>query len=407
MRTRTAAALVALLFVFAGAGVAALWVLPGGGGTLTELWVSDTARANDFNHHGVGATEGVVVAPVTAVRGAENHTRRSCSLNRLAVPNGSVRWWTGVPPERCFSHALTKPAIADVTGDGAPEVIAGTTENATVALDASDGSERFRIPTRAYGYAKPTIADVLGDGRPEIVASDVSGDVHVAAGDGTVRWRGNVSGIVYASPVATDLDGDGASEVVVASREETVAFANDGRVLWRRGAGANDAAAAVVDGEAVVVVAGNDGVVALDGATGDRLWNRSAAGSPSLGALADGDGDGTPEAYVSEAGSIVRALDASDGSEEWRTRLATDEGSVTPPAVLADLTGDGDRELAAVTNGGTVAVLDPASGAELAAYERDVPIWTGATPANLTAASGDELLVRYGDGRVVALAYDG
>ncbi|MFC7196811.1 PQQ-binding-like beta-propeller repeat protein [Halosimplex aquaticum] len=176
-------------------------------------------------------------------------------------------------------------------------------------------------------------------------------------------------------------------------------------MLWRRGVGANDVAAATVGGEVRVVVAGNDGVVALDGPTGAREWNRSAAGSPTIGALADGDGDGTPEAYVGEAGSLLRALDATDGTEEWRARLSTADGSVTPPAVLADLDGDGERSLVAVTNGGRVAVLDPATGGERATYERDVPIWTGVTPANLTAAPGEELLVRYGDGRVVALEY--
>ncbi|WP_436908738.1 outer membrane protein assembly factor BamB family protein [Halosimplex marinum] len=406
MRTRTAAALALLVLAFAGAGAVALWALPAGdGGSLSEVWVSDTARDNEFNHHGVGAADGVVVAPVTALQGQDGLTRRSCSLERLAAADGSVRWWAGVPPDRCFSHALTRPAVADLNGDGALEVVAGTTQNATVAVAASDGRELFRVPTRAYGYAQPTVADVTGDSDPEIVASDISGDVFVATADGAVRWRGNLSTLVYAPPVVSDIDGDGEREVVVAGREETVAFEPDGTVRWRRGVGANDAATATVGGESVVVVAGNDGVVALDGATGDRRWNRSAEGSPAMGALADADGDGTPEAYVSEAGNVLRALDAADGDEEWRTRLATSEGAVTPPAVLADPDGDRSRELVAVTNGGTVAVLDPATGAERAAYERDVAVWTGVTPANLTAAPGDELLVRYGDGRVVALEY--
>jgi outer membrane protein assembly factor BamB len=405
MRTRTVAALTLLVVALSGAGAAALWTLPGGGGGLTEVWISDTARDNEFNHHGVGAADGVVVAPVTGLQSQADLTRRSCSLNRLDSANGSVRWWVGVPPERCFSHALTKPAVADLNGDGSLEVVAGTTENATVGVAASDGRELFRIPTTAYGYARPTVADVLGDEAPEIVASDISGDVFVASGDGSVRWRGNVSGIVYASPVVTDVDGDADRAVVVAGRSETVAFEADGTVRWRQDVGANDAAAATVGGESVVVLAGNDGVVALDGATGDRRWNRSADGSPAMGALADGDGDGDPEAYVSEAGNVLRALDAADGDEQWRTRLATSEGSVTPPAVLGDPDGDDSPEVVAVTNGGTVAVLDPSTGAERAAYERDVPVWTGVTPANLTAAPGDEVLVRYGDGRVVALEY--
>ncbi|PSP69349.1 hypothetical protein BRC79_04425 [Halobacteriales archaeon QH_8_67_27] len=405
MRLRTVAALVVLLVAFVGVGAVALVTLPGGGSELTELWVSDTPRANEFNHHGVGATNGVVVAPVTATQGTEGLTRRSCSLNALDPTDGSVQWWTGVRPERCFSHGLTRPTVADLDGDGTMEIVAGTAENATVALDADDGRELFRVPTRAYGYARPAVADVLGDRTPEIVASDVSGDAFVATADGTVRWRGNVSGLVYASPVATDLDGDGTVEVVVAGRDQTVAYESNGTVRWRRAVGANDVAVATVDGDATVVVAGNQGVVALDGATGDREWNRSAAGSPAMGALADGDGDGTPEAYVTEAGSRLRALDAADGREEWRTRLSTTEGTVTPPAVLADLDGEDEPELVAATNGGRVTVVDPETGSERATYERDVAVWTSVTPANLTTAPGEEMLVRYGDGRVVALEY--
>jgi hypothetical protein len=58
-----------------------------------------------------------------------------------------------------------------------------------------------------------------------------------------------------------------------------------------------------------------------------------------------------------------------------------------------------------VTNGGTVVVLGP-GGRELAAYERSVPVWTFPTLADLDGDGASEVLVRYGDGRVVALSYE-
>lgn len=403
MRTRTAVALVALLVAFGAGGAAALWGLPGGGVALTELWVSDTPRDNDFNHHGVGVGGDVVVAPVTALQGADDLTPESCSLVRLDRGDGSVRWQTGMPPDRCFSHALTRPAVTDLDGDGGREVLSGTTEDATVVFDAATGDERFRIPMTAYGYSQPTVADLDGDGDPEIVGSDITGGLFVADADGTVRWRADVDGAVYASPVVDDLDGDGEREVLVASRREVVAYDREGDVEWRRTLSGNDVATATVDGDRLAVVVGNDGVVGLDAATGERVWNRSTTGTPAMGSLADGDGDGTPEAYVGVPGSVVRAFDAADGGQEWETQLATAEGASTPPPVLVDLDGDGSPSLVAGTSGGTVAVLDPATGAERAVYERDAPVLTGVTPANLTAAPGDEVLVRYADGRVVAL----
>jgi len=74
---------------------------------------------------------------------------------------------------------------------------------------------------------------------------------------------------------------------------------------------------------------------------------------------------------------------------------------MTPPPVLGDLDGDGSPELVAVTNDGLVRVLDPASGAVLATYERDedVAMFTHATVAD------GSIYVIYGDGQVVALSY--
>jgi len=417
MRLRTVAVLVVVVVALAGAGAAALWWTGGSGGTLTELWVSDTARQTDFNHHGVGVGEDgdigggadiggrVVVAPVLDQSSQSDLSRYSCALVRLAPENGSAGWRYGIPPEHCFVHSLTRPTIADLDGSGPPEVVAGTVENETVVLDAADGREEFAIEMGTYSYGEPVVADVLGDTDPEIVASDIGGNVVVTDDEGAVQWRATVAGSVWAPPAVLDVDGDDRTEVVVGGGEETVAFKRDGTVLWRRPVSGNELVAAPTDDGAVVVAAGFGDVVGLDGATGATEWNQSVRGSPALTALGDGDGDERPEAYVGAAG-VVHAFDAVDGSEDWQTTLVAGETGATPPPTLADLSGDGNPELVAPANGGTVAVLDPADGSERAAYERQTPIWTGVTAADISGSSGEEILVRYGDGRVVALAFE-
>jgi outer membrane protein assembly factor BamB len=98
-------------------------------------------------------------------------------------------------------------------------------------------------------------------------------------------------------------------------------------------------------------------------------------------------------------------LNARTGETEWSTSVSSSEDTIVPAPVLGDVTGDGQQEVAAVTKTGSVAVLDAESGAELARYERNVPIWTFATPADIDRDDRMEILVRYGDGRVVALEY--
>jgi outer membrane protein assembly factor BamB len=405
MRVRTVVVLVAVLAALGGgAGVALTW--SDGDGSLSAVWVSDTPRNTTVNHHGVGAGGDVVVAPASEPGAGPEDSRYTCALVRLEPSDGAVRWRWAVPRDLCFLHALTKPAVGDLDGDGRQEVVAGTTEREVVVLDSERGEETFHVPMSQYSYGQPTVTDLTGDGTPEVVASDISGNLTVVAANGTVLWRGNVSRSVWASPVVADVDADDQPEVVVGSSAEVVVFERDGAVAWRRAVPGRDVAVSRVEGDPTVVAAGtgDPDVRALDGATGERRWGATLSGS-RLRTVADGDGDATPEVYVSAPGGVVAALDATDGSEEWRTRLETADDLTTPAPVLADLDGEGAPELAVASEAGTVSVLDPADGAELAAYERDVPVWTSVTTANLTDSPGREILVRYGDGRVVALAY--
>lgn len=78
-------------------------------------------------------------------------------------------------PDKCFSHALTEPAIADIDDDHS-EVAVSTTQNAFIVSDARTTSEEYRVPLTSYGYSRPTVKDFLPAPVPEIVTSDIPGE---------------------------------------------------------------------------------------------------------------------------------------------------------------------------------------------------------------------------------------
>ena len=409
MRHRTVLVFVGLIALLGAAAVFA--IAPAAGGDLTVRWISDTSRDNQFNHHaiGVGPQGQVIVAPVLAVSGNANLTPTSCTLVRLAPETGTVRWRTTTPPNKCFVHALSQPAIADIDGDSHLEVAVSTTEHALIVYDARTGHEEFRIPLSSYGYGQPTVGNLLPVPGPELVTSDINGGVVVTYGNGTVAWRYNLSSSVWDSPVVADVDGDNAPEVLIQTGTGPVLFSANGTVEWRHNMSAlgNGVATAQADDDQAleVFVTATNTVQAFDGATGTVQWEQELFGTPNLKSIRDGDGDGTPELYIGVSDGTVRALSAATGHTEWTTEVIPTKGENLPAPVLGDVNNDGQPEVVAVTGDGTVVVLDARSGAELATYKRDVPIWTYPTLAEIDSDAAREILIRYGDGRVVALEY--
>jgi outer membrane protein assembly factor BamB len=399
----------AMLVVF-GVGIT------GQGGTLEERWVSDTARENRLNHHAVGVSSDgeVIVAPVAAVPSSGGTPiDTSCALVRLAPSNGSVLWRNGVPPEDCFTHALTEPAIEDIDGDGRLDVISSTTEGAVVAIDARTGREQFRAPLGTYGYGQPTVADLRPEPGREVVTSDINGNVVLVHADGTVAWRtalnesfgGRLS--VWDAPTVADIDADGSREIVIGTGSGPAVLSSNGTVEWIGEAGAIDIVVAEVDGDqgSELFTTESGTLRAIDGQSKEEQWRRSLGALARIRAIADGDGDGTAELYAGLSNGTVVAFDATSGQREWKTTISTAENAVVTAPVLADVGGTISQGVVAATRDGTVAVLDAENGAEVGAYERTVPIWTFVTPADVDGDGDDEILVRYGDGRVVALDY--
>ncbi|RNJ26055.1 outer membrane protein assembly factor BamB family protein [Halosegnis longus] len=414
MRRRTTAAVVTICAML---GALALFGLVAGpSGQLTSEWVSDTPRENSVNHHavGVGPDSDVVLAPVAEVpRDEVTMTRTSCSLVRLAPDDGTTSWQTEMPPEDCVTHALTEPAIGDIDRDGAMEALIATTENALIAYETDSGSEQWRVPLDTFGYGRPTIADLsLGPG-PEVVASDIGGDVVAVHGNGTVAWRQSLNETgwerttVWQSPTVADYDADGDSEILLGSNSGPVLLSATGAIEWQREGGATYTATAQTDDDPAMELftADTDGVRAYDGRTGALDWEREFTDA-RIRTATDGDGDGRVELYVGRLGGEVVALDAQTGETEWTTALTDADDTIVPPPVLGDVDGDGDHEVVTALNDGTVAVLGPETGTQLALYERPVPLWTFPTVADLDDDGAAEVLARYGDGRVVALSYE-
>ena len=124
-------------------------------------------------------------------------------------------------------------AIADLDGDGQPDLAVASTDDlwcpatmggVSVFLNDLNAGTLFGAPLHlARGsYAGVVVADLDGDGKPELAATDETGAVEIfALGRATFPAR-------YTAPAlpsglaAADLDGDGRIDLAVTSRFGTL-----------------------------------------------------------------------------------------------------------------------------------------------------------------------------------------
>ncbi|MFC6730578.1 PQQ-binding-like beta-propeller repeat protein, partial [Natronoarchaeum mannanilyticum] len=290
MKRTTALAVVLVFAVLAAGLVVGLVQFADGGGSLEEQWVSDTARDHTGNHHPVAVVERAdgadVIAPINDVGDDASMTSTSCALTSLDGGSGGIDWQAGMPVEHCHIHTFSDPKIADVTGDGAPDVIVGTGRKALVAYDGTDGSELWDREFETIGYSRPVLADLTDDPGEEIVAVDFFGNAYAVASDGTPLWHRALNGTVWAEPAVGDFTGDGTTEIAVGSNEGTFLLAANGSVERQFDATAYTLVDDDVDGdgrpELIAADAGDDGVVtAIDPAENRRLWTERTDGDPA------------------------------------------------------------------------------------------------------------------------------
>lgn len=270
---------------------------------------------------------------------------------------GVLRAVNGADGRELF--AVTTPSIraagtlaaGDLDRDGHPEILA--VDGSAISFGghllafAHDGTFLWQSPRipGSVGFGGAALADLDGDGTPEIVVGST-----VLNADGTLRWSGAYGrGASYAGPLSlvADLDGDGRPEVVAGN----TAYRADGSLAWRNSS-VPDGLAAVGnlddDPEPEIVLVAQSHVYVLEH-DGTLQWgpvtlpggisSLNIGGPPTI---ADVDGDGRPDIGV--AGGFFSTVFAHDGSLKWSQAIQDTSSSVTGSSVF-DFNGDGAAEI--------------------------------------------------------------
>jgi hypothetical protein len=275
-------------------------------------------------------------------------------------------YWTSAP------MGCSMPSIADLDGDGKPEVIV---EGGI--LDGATGATKATYSAAMVGTF--AVSDIDGDGKLDIVTS--SQGFH---SDGTLFVDTGTPG---SWPAIGDFDKDGVPEVVaIYYSTHTVSFwhydaTQAAKFSWVRqgidmntmltqhcpvgsagyttGGGPPTVADLNGDGTPDVALAGGIGYVAIDGSkvinaaipnASTLLWSVTSTDCSSAATgstVFDFNGTGTAEAIYSDE-EHLRVYDGPSGNVLWETCNTT--GTLEEYPLVADIDGDGHADIVVVSN---------------------------------------------------------
>ncbi len=234
---------------------------------------------------------------------------------------GAVRW------SRREGSRIRALAFARFAG-GRAVALAGTHAGQALALDAASGETiwsyacpPFHGRTGSVGTIFP--ADLDGDGAQEVVAGSDDWHYHALSEQGKLLWRFNaVHACIHGA--AGDFDGDGKDDIIAGSEYYGLRLCDHaGKRFGGAGGGPVVSASAAFD---LDDDGADEAFIAMEDASlrcfrrGKLAWRVNVGGAATGVAPLDINGDGKPEVICASESFSVYAFKA-DGSLAWRTPL--------------------------------------------------------------------------------------
>jgi outer membrane protein assembly factor BamB len=310
----------------------------------------------------------------------------------------------------------------DLSGDGFPDVLLGTAwgNRSVHAVDGRTGEllwtfDSYLAPASGWVYDVSWIADLTGDGLPEVacaLGSDANCGYLLSGADGSVIWRFPALDALYRALALPDLDGDGKQDVLFCAgdNDHNVYCVSGGspgglgQLIWFHGTGASNQAATAIDdingdGLAETVVGSwstSNQVRCLDGDTGALRWsfdNGSFNYIMRLVTLSDVNGNGYRDVAIGSWDRALRVIDGESGTLIWESWAGTlNGGDFWAVDRVDDLTGDGLDEVVAGSFDTKVYLFNGADGDTLWMFGTGKRLYSVRGTADLSGTGGPDVL---------------
>src|SRR5947199_4272257 len=180
-------------------------------GTVVTLAATPAAGSTFSSWSGCNTVSGTIcTVTMTAAKSV------TATFNVAVVSAPVLKWQYGgcLPGPYCQTGWYSSPAVADLDGDGPPDVIWGAYD--VVTLRGDSGSLKWRAPSGNRVWPGIALADLTGNGTLEVIVGRSSDQLTVYDRFGNVVWTQNPFGTGELRTLAVaDLESDGRLEILV------------------------------------------------------------------------------------------------------------------------------------------------------------------------------------------------